>query len=535
MAACGIGCSAQWLQNPAKGRVFMTNSKLNNADLANQAPHELVNTKARIDSNIRLVCFSAKELEEVVLSCNVPMIKLRWTVTDRTDGKVKADGNYEFESDGVTEFALRDVIKLAELAKFERSEPPFCMFEMTVNTANGQELANYNTIAGSLLSTKPATEVPSTDLIERLNAIPIANENMSEDELRGICIDFMKLQTSFPYKLSEDLEQYIVSQKKKRKLKAGMVHAGLPYITRGAGSLYRVAEVYDSTTGTIDASKDIVKNDILFGNACSGGATTSWARVVSSVEGACTREMTEASGYLPVGPYKQTKSVKEFVRAKDDPEYYTCKSICLENGAETMYESYACLKPADGVVRDGHMRMNTAYPTVVRKPDGSIDGEKSYTLMTEQVCYAINPNHIRILPDGTHYVAQGFVDMKYTFAGLFETNYIPFTFAEFTGAKKVEKGYARLEPEASDGSGLTEAVLHTNYPISDVFTSVRGENGEELFSYVFRIADIEDFTKTLKLSDILPLDEILKYRGNTFEITCQLFNGEKLTAFSAKL
>ena len=49
------------------------------------------------------------------------------------------------------------------------------------------------------------------------------------------------------------------------------------------------------------------------------------------------------------------------------------KDVVAENGEQTMYESYAMMKPADGVVAPGHVRMNSAHPAVVRKEDGSYD------------------------------------------------------------------------------------------------------------------------------------------------------------------
>ena len=94
-----------------------------------------------------------------------------------------------------------------------------------------------------------------------------------------------------------------------------------------------------------------------------------WARVVTSAYLGYTMFMTEANGFLPVGPYRYSKeNVTQFIRGEDG---YNCQTICQENGPETMYESYALMKPADGLVCNGHVRMNSAMPTVVRNADGT--------------------------------------------------------------------------------------------------------------------------------------------------------------------
>ena len=42
----------------------------------------------------------------------------------------------------------------------------------------------------------------------------------------------------------------IFKQKRRRKLLGGKIYGGLPYVTRGAGNLYRIAEIYDPETGS---------------------------------------------------------------------------------------------------------------------------------------------------------------------------------------------------------------------------------------------------------------------------------------------
>jgi hypothetical protein len=233
-----------------------------------------------------------------------------------------------------------------------------------------------------------------------------------------------------------------------------------------------------------------------------------WARVVTSAYLGYTMFMTEANGFLPIGPYRYHKeNVTQFIRAEDG---YNCKTICQENGEQTMFESYAMMKPADGLVCNGHVRMNSAVPTVVRNADGTIDPDASFTFVREQVCYVGHRNHLRIAPDGSHYTAQGRVEYYNTFRQLLTEGYIPFTFAEFKDPSLVQPVRIRLavEPE------LKERVLSANYAISDVFAELNGKR------YVYR--NMEFFRKEVKMGEIFPEEALTK----DTKITCRLYNGE---------
>lgn len=452
---------------------------------------------------------SVREIENVALSCGVPMVKLAYQVLDSQGNPVR-EGEYAFPEAGVNRFVLKDVLPLDALKSYETENADY-RIGMTVTLITGDDVGGFFTFQCWLRAGETATQVPGADLHRQLAAIPIANSQMTEDELRQICMDYIRLETEFPFRFEEDFDYEIYSQKRPRKLLGGKVYGGIPYVSRGAGNLYRIAEIYDPKTGTLRTDSDIFSDIRYFGNACSGAVSMAWARVVTSAYLGYTMFMTEANGCLPVGPYRYPKeNVTKFV--SDDPNGISCGTVCEFNGEQVMYESYGLMKPADGAVCSGHVRMNSAVPTVVRREDGSIDGDRSYTLMREQVCYASNKNHLRIAPDGSHYVAQGVVDLRYSFRDLFEKKYIPFTFAEFANPSRVEPARLRLavEPE------LHERVLTANYAISDVFAERCGKR------YVYR--NMEFFRKELKLGEIFPAEAL----GEDTKITCRLYNGQLL-------
>ena len=452
---------------------------------------------------------SLKELADVVIFCAVPMVKMSYQILDRNDSTV-TEGSYPFPAEGTFSFPLKDALPLDDLKPYETENADYAI-SITVTLISGDEVSGSFAFRCNLHPGETTTEMPCTDLIRQLEAIPIANASMTEEELRQICLDYIRLETEFPFKFKEDFTYVIFSQKRRRKLLGGKVYAGLPYVTRGAGNLYRIAEIYDPETGTLDASSDIFNDIRYFGNACSGAASMAWARVVTSAYLGYTMFMTQANGFLPVGSYRYPKeNVTRFNR--DDPNTTCCKEVCAFNGPEAMYECYAQMKPADGLVTDGHVRMNSAVPTVVRNPDGTIDPDRSFTYVREQTCYVAHPNHMRVASDGSHYVAQGRVDYHNTFRQLFAADYLPFTFPEFKDPSRVEPARIRLavEPE------LRERVLSSNYAISDVFLECNGRR------YVYR--NMEFFRKELKMSDIFPEEALTK----DAKITCRLYNGQLL-------
>ena len=452
---------------------------------------------------------SPEEMSDVTIFCKIPITKAAYTVLDGSDNAV-LNGEHSFGPDGVATFALKEAIPLEALMPYTTAQGDY-RIETSVTLASGHEVGQHYTFRAILRTGKHTEQFPVGNLREQLDAIPVANPSMTEAELRQICLDYIRLETEFPFRFKEDFVYTIASQRRTRRLLGGKIYGGIPYVTRGAGNLYRIAEIYDPATGVLDATSDIFDNIRLFGNACSGSASMAWARVVTSAYLGYTMFMTEANGFLPVGPYRYPKeNVTKFIR--DNPDEVCCRSLCDFNGEQTMYESYALMKPADGLVCNGHVRMNSAVPVVVRKPDGTVDPDESYTLLREQVCYTSHRNHLRIASDGSHYVAQGRVDYHNTFRQLFTEGYVPFTFAEFKDSSLVQPARIRLAVEPN----LDERVLTANYAISDVFAERNGRR------YSYR--NKEFFRKELKLGDIFPAEAL----GPETKLSCRLYNGQLL-------
>ena len=369
----------------------------------------------------------------------------------------------------------------------------------------------------------------------RLDAIPIATPDMTTDQLRKICVDYVKLSVSFQWYT----DRYISFAKKpERTLYKGKLYGGIPYVNTASGSVYRILEYYDEKTGFLD-TEFFSQNPLLFGTACSGTASCGWHRVVNSAEISWTHSMNVAHGFIPVGPYKYDHSLQQIwtKNAEGKRIYaYNTKTVCKDNGEQVMYESYALTLPADCYSSNGHVRMCAENPVVVRNEDGTIDGEKSYVVLVEQGLFTKGDHHKRKTAGGIDYLIRGCDGKAFNFLELFDAGYLVHTFAELIGTKKVdlaEVGIGYDEGKIS-ADQLYRLLIKANYPISDVFSVVKDEKGEVVKKHVYR--HCPHYIKVLSLKNCLP-EELGSFCDgkHSIEISAQLYNGQKLVAYSGIL
>lgn len=136
---------------------------------------------------------SVQEMEDVAVSCAVPMVKMSWQIKDSAENTVKT-GEYAFPEGGVSSFVLKDVVPLAELKAYETENADY-QLTTAVTLISGHEVGGYFSFQCFLRTGSAATEAPTMDLRQRLAAIPVANSGMTEDQLRQICMDYMRLLT----------------------------------------------------------------------------------------------------------------------------------------------------------------------------------------------------------------------------------------------------------------------------------------------------------------------------------------------------
>lgn len=373
---------------------------------------------------------------------------------------------------------------------------------------------------------------------EKLEAIGIANDSMTTQQLRQICVDYITLSVSFQW-VSDDTYFLVEEDNPERHFTEGKLYGGLPYVNEASGNLYRFMEYYDPETGILDSSGLVAKPD-LFATACSGTAGWAWARVINSVDVSWTHSITAAHGFVPVGPYKYDQSIDKLWQWGEDGKkiyYHDTKKICKNNASQTMYESYALTHIADCYSRTGHVAMAVSEPVVVRNEDGTINGAESYIMLAEQGQYTKAKYHLRTTSDGTEYRIRGNDGRPFSFLDMYKAGYLVHTFKEFIGEDPIEPGRVTLTHKDSTATAdqLAQGNLTANYVISDVFTKVYDESGKEVYRYVARSKD--HFTKGFAAADCLPIDALRQYQDgkHTVKITCQIANGELISVYSGTL
>ena len=147
----------------------------------------------------------------------------------------------------------------------------------------------YNAKGISTGKTPLETETTDLDTIsygtvltqDSLDAIGIANDKMSAQELRELCLRYFKLHLSFLWTPSENVECYPTGspslygkymqqyagqenadfdKNTGKALLTGNIYGGIPYSNVSTGSLYRWLEYYDESTGTMRLLDALVEN-----------------------------------------------------------------------------------------------------------------------------------------------------------------------------------------------------------------------------------------------------------------------------------
>ena len=371
---------------------------------------------------------------------------------------------------------------------------------------------------------------------EKLDALPIKTEGMTPDEARTLCVDFFRYSKTVVWTPDETLNYIRNKAGNADALNQGIIYGGVPYIGLGSGNIYRLMDYMDEETGVVDISNaaDVLKS---FGNQCSIGAWWGWARAVNSSDYKWSQTCLVSHGLLRVGPYTYDDTLEELVVG------YGTKEIMDENDQQTLFQSYAALKPGDGLVwylGGGHVAMCSSEATVVYNDDGTIDGEKSFiTLVDQGMVWKDRTNEA-----GDAFKHKNGIDTKKTFFKLESDGFLPFTFKEFTGEDPIEKTEVAF---SHAGETITKAELFatkvtSNYSISDIYALVYDEKGNEVYKHAVRCieANTEELAFTETAAADAEFDNIerwgeLKAGTYTVKVIVQLGTGERPTVYEGTL
>ena len=380
-------------------------------------------------------------------------------------------------------------------------------------------------------------------------ALPIANNEMTEQELRQLAVDAFKFNMTFPWTPNAPIiyTYELLDRYSDVSLPTGIAYSGMCYCTgvKNAtnGTLYKILNYYDPETGTLDIESmgDNMLN--IISSACANGAIQAWNRV-SADHGMQSMNCSACeTNVVPVGPYTYepfTYNYKWTTRTASN-------EIIAANGNDVMYESLALTHMADGLYSSSswHMMMVSQDPVVVRTTDGKVDPDASYLYVHEQGAGGTKRDEYNYAQsNGVVLRPLGTIDNKYTFKQLIEKGYIPFTLKEFIGEAEIKAGEAWLGKENFKIENGTEMSVNelfsknlcTNYTLCTVQVQVKAPDGTQLVCYNPHV-NTSPTTKSVTLIDALRIQRLEPYADgkNTIHIYAQLSNGEKLEAFSTVL
>ncbi len=306
-----------------------------------------------------------------------------------------------------------------------------------------------------------------------VEAIPVARAGMTEDELRAICVRYMQMMKSIPWTPDGDIRYDNPPAVANREdgtvsLPAGTIYGGMPYTSAG-GDLLCFMDYYDEETGVLKVSGLGLGINNILGNTCSPCTFWGWARVSTTMVLDDISRINPSGGYVALGPAQY-----DF-----DKPFTDTPTITRENGEQIMYQCYALLKPASGLVTYpkgtyGHTRMSVETPTVVYKEDGTIDGDKSTVRLSDQT-----PNTRNVTDENGKVTYIGNVDTPFTFRALYDSGYLTFEIPELVGQAPVEEAEVTLVLPNDDPARFFEGKITANYAISRVDAFLLDENGNE--------------------------------------------------------
>ena len=251
-----------------------------------------------------------------------------------------------------------------------------------------------------------------------------------------------------------------------------VTYAGMPY-TVGSSGLVQWMEYYDTETGRFTFNGTGEELDMTLGNSCAACVGSSWYAVCTSISGQfSTYFMTPSNGCIPVGPYQSNNAINDY-------RQYTTDRICADNGQEIMYQSYAAILPADGLVSspDVHAIMAIEPAHVVYNEDGTINGKESTVTIADQRAGDGDVFYTQEDENGNQISYSGRVRYDYTFEELWNLSYIPVTTAEFMGTKAYVQPEVTFTESATGKGELICGTVESNYPIRVIRTVLTDESG----------------------------------------------------------
>jgi len=298
------------------------------------------------------------------------------------------------------------------------------------------------------------------------------------DEIRAMAVKAMRdaLTVKWTAPAPYILDKYMTDLSSRfLRFRTDRVYSGMAY-TNGNTGILTWLQFYDAETGEMKADMPTIAYEL--GNACFIGAMWGWSAVLPDWWLWQAPDTFLQEDVVAVGPYRLER--EKWILLHD----YSTTALCNLNGEQVLYESYACVLPADLLSyrrpEDDHTVMAVEAAQVVRLPDGRIDGENSSILCQEQAF-----RYAKETADGQEVYSFGNTAHRMTFAQLWRAQFIPYTHKILTGEKPYVPARIDVEGvEKADGfDTLKSCTIHSTFKIITLDVDILDENGESKSNY----------------------------------------------------
>ena len=294
---------------------------------------------------------------------------------------------------------------------------------------------------------------------------------LPEGSLRDAAVNYMREQANIVWTPSKTFTYGNTYDNWAYKLtyEAGKKYHGLPY-THLSASIGEFTKLLGENGGKY--SSDSTSGNEVMGAQCNSSICHSFQQFTPIV---CMTSRQYMPSYKDefIGKICGNYNVPDGVERTID--------IIHANTQEAMYEAYACADKGDVIMTNDdtkgvvHDRMVAEKAVVVKSANGKINGNRSYLVTVEQT-----DTFDSTRTDGVN--TTWWIDHKYTFAKLYETNYVPVTFEVYETNKGVVP-YITLDKEpnlSALSKGVVDGTVTSNYPVRYVHISILDANGKLL-------------------------------------------------------
>ena len=336
----------------------------------------------------------------------------------------------------------------------------------------------------SLSACKQAKTVPGPTESDPVLA---ARRDDAEAFMRQMCTVLWTPEEDILYTTQSSTDPSAADPNKQFLLKAGRTYRGIPYSFAGSTT----AAFLEYSTGS-DASGIHTISDLpwqaLSGNSHkarigtdgSSALILSWGQLGANIPLNSSPAMTQKRGFMPVGGY-----------ANNPTKIEKTIELCATNGTAVMYNAYAQMMKADGLVANtetgGHSMMVVSV-SITYNEDGTINGDESYVTVLEQTKDYFLEEETYEDPDlGQVYIIAG-VDVKYTFAQLYETGHLPITCQALTDVSQVRDIRISQTNSPANVDEFFQGYVDSNYYIDSLIATVYDQDGKVVQECAVRTA-----------------------------------------------